>query len=78
MALVSHFLNKAFKNSNKKMKRQDFFFPVLALGLNEKKVKIGVTEIISKNEILPFLKKDFATDVLHRAEKFCKSNKFPY
>jgi hypothetical protein len=71
-------LNKAFKNSNKKMKRQDFFFPVLALGLNEKKVKIGVTEIISKNEILPFLKKDFDTDVLHRAEKFCKCNKFPY
>ncbi|WP_338635286.1 hypothetical protein V6L80_15165 [Erwinia persicina] len=71
-------LNKALKITRKGMSEEEFYFPILALGLEKERISIGCAEIISSKQMYSMIGDKLTEHHIELSKSFCSANKFPY
>ncbi|EOO9630957.1 hypothetical protein ED728_RS22270 [Escherichia coli] len=71
-------LNKTLKLTRREMSEEDFYYPILAHGLERDIMSIGRVDIISAEKMHLTISDDFTEQQLDLAKKFCSSHKFHY
>ncbi|MBL5827141.1 HEPN domain-containing protein [Serratia fonticola] len=71
-------LNKTFDTLKKMMKKEDFYFPLLAFGLSDSRFSFKIAEIIPRAEIFKIVEMSIDPFFLAEAEEFCNANEHPY
>lgn len=71
-------ITKAIKSSERKRKSEDYYFPLLAHGLGDERISIGIAEIIPRKDVISFARPHINHEHICRVEEFCESNKYPY
>lgn len=71
-------LNKSLSLAKKEMVAEDYYFPFLALGLNEENISIGSAEIIPSGKIYLDLGDDVDSEIINLSKRFCMERKFHY
>lgn len=73
----SRLVDRTIKIAFKKMDSERFYFPMLALGL-EQDIEIGSAKIVHRDVVFNMAKPLFDDSIINRADNFCDSGEFPY
>ncbi|WP_186381614.1 HEPN domain-containing protein, partial [Yersinia massiliensis] len=60
------------------MHSEDFYFPLVAHGLGDRRIDIGLAEIIPRNAIFNEMENIFNSVIIDKASKFCDSHTYTY
>ncbi|AMA32818.1 hypothetical protein LPL04_17280 [Klebsiella pneumoniae] len=71
-------LNKALKKTKREMIQEDFFFPILAHGLDKEKICIGRAEIISAQHMYSMINDNLTEEQILLSRRFCSAHKYHY
>lgn len=71
-------LNEVVNRIKDSLLDEDFYFPILANGLEKDEINLGIASIIPKENIFSDIQPNFTTDVIELAEEFCNSQLHPY
>lgn len=71
-------LNKVFSSLKETMKKEDFYFPLLAFGLPNEVFSFKIAEIIPKRDMFEFVGESLSSSILSKAKEFCDANEHPY
>ncbi|HGN9436243.1 TPA: hypothetical protein ACK0K3_003829 [Enterobacter hormaechei] len=66
-------LNEVVNRIKDSLLDEDFYFPILANGLEKDEINLGIASIIPKENIFSDIQPNFTTDVIELAEEFCNS-----
>ncbi|CAI1543461.1 HEPN domain-containing protein [Serratia quinivorans] len=73
----SRLVDRTIRNAFKKMDSERFYFPMLALGLDQD-IEIGSAKIVCRDTVFNMAKPFFDKSIINRADDFCDSGEFPY
>ncbi len=71
-------LNKVYSILKGMMKKEDFYFPLLAFGLPNEVFSFKIAEIIPKRDMFECVGESLRSSILSKAKKFCNANEHPY
>lgn len=71
-------LAQTLDNIKLKLGSEDFYFPILANGLGQHEINLGVASILPSSDIFAEIKEEFGDLLFERANEFCSSPLYPY
>lgn len=74
----SKILDDTLDNIKIKLGSEDFYFPILANGLGQHEINLGIVSILPKDIVFAEIKMKFGHLVFDRASEFCASPLYPY
>lgn len=71
-------ISDTITNVTQKFSDEDFYFPILANGLGNEVIDLGIASILPKDGVFSQLESKFGDHIIDHANEFCDSQLYPY